>query len=142
MLWYVIVLIGLSWLTQSFFGFLQIKHFNRKYAEMRQLGRVAIGKKTGLFQAGTVVMFAIDRRNNILQAAKMQGVTVLSRVKTLKGFEGKNLLHLNEKDFHSVNKLTRLAIEDALHSYHIISKGGELKVKKSWIDLLLSRKNK
>ncbi|MCM3789349.1 transcriptional regulator GutM [Domibacillus indicus] len=142
MLWYVIVLIGLSWLMQSFFGFMQIRHFNRKYAEMRQLGRVAIGKKTGLFKAGTVVMFAIDRRNNILKAAKMQGVTVLSRVKTLKGFEGKNLLHLNEGDFHSVNKLTRSAIEDALNSYHIISKGGELKVKKGWIDLLLSRKNK
>lgn len=142
MLWYVIVLIGLSWLMQSYFGFMQIRHFNRKYAEMRQLGRVAIGKKTGLFKAGTVVMFAIDRRNNILKAAKMQGVTVLSRVKTLKGFEGKNLLHLNEKDFHSVNKLTRLAIEDALNSYHIISKGGELKVKQGWIDLLLSRKNK
>lgn len=142
MLWYVIVLIGLSWLLQSFFGFMHIKHFNKKYAEMRQLGRVAIGKKTGLFKAGTVVMFAIDRRNNILKAAKMQGVTVLSRVRALKGFEGKNLLHLGEEDFHKVNKLTRLAIEDALNSYHVISKGGELKVKKSWIDLLLSKKNK
>lgn len=140
MLWYVILLIGLSWLLQSFFGFMQIKHFNKKYAEMRQLGRVAIGKKTGLFKAGTVVMFAIDRKNNILTAAKMQGVTVLSRVRTLKGFEGKNLLHLGEEDFHKVNKLTRLAIEDALNSYHVISKGGELKVKKGWIDLLLSKK--
>jgi hypothetical protein len=85
-------------------------------------------------------MFAIDRKNNILKATKMQGVTVLSRVRNLKGFEGKNLLHLGEEDFYKVNKLTRLAIEDALNSYHIISKGGELKVKKGWIDLLLSKK--
>jgi DNA-binding transcriptional regulator of glucitol operon len=140
MLWYVIVLIGFSWLLQSILGFLQIKHFNKKYAELRKLGRVAIGKKTGFFQSGTVVMFAIDRKNNILKAAKMQGVTVLSRVRNLKGFEGKNLLHLCEEDFNKVNNLTKLAIEDALNSYHIISKGGELKVKKGWIDLLLSKK--
>lgn len=139
MLWYVIILIGFSWLLQSIFGFLQIKHFNKKYAELRKLGRVAIGKRTGVFKSGTVVMFAIDPKNNILKATKMQGVTVLSRVRNLKGFEGKNLLHLSEEDFHKVNKLTRLAIEDALNSYHIISKGGELKVKKGWIDLLLSK---
>lgn len=139
MLWYVIILIGFSWLLQSIFGFLQIKHFNKKYAELRKLGRVAIGKRTGLIKSGTVVMFAIDPKNNILKATKMQGVTVLSRVRNLKGFEGKNLLHLSEEDFNKVNKLTRLAIEDALNSYHIISKGGELKVKKGWIDLLLSK---
>ncbi|MFS0892190.1 transcriptional regulator GutM [Peribacillus frigoritolerans] len=140
MLWYVIILIGFSWLLQSILGFLQIKHFNKEYAELRKLGRVAIGKKTGFFKSGTVVMFAIDRKNNILKAAKMQGVTVLSRVRNLKGFEGKNFLHLCEEDFNKVNKLTKLAIEDALNSYHIISKGGELKVKKGWIDLLLSKK--
>jgi glucitol operon activator protein len=139
-LWYVIILIGFSWLLQSILGFLQIKHFNKEYAELRKLGRVAIGKKTGFFKSGTVVMFAIDRKNNILKAAKMQGVTVLSRVRNLKGFEGKNFLHLCEEDFNKVNKLTKLAIEDALNSYHIISKGGELKVKKGWIDLLLSKK--
>lgn len=142
MLIYVMILIGCSWLIQSVFGFLQIRHFNRKYADMRKLGRVAIGRKTGLFKAGTVVMFAIDRQNNILQASKMQGVTVLSRVRPLKGFEGKHFLRLGEDDFHKVNKLTKLAIQDALESYNIIAKGGELKVKKSWMDQLFSKKIK
>ena len=85
-------------------------------------------------------MFAIDRKNTILKASKMQGVTVFSRVRDLKGFEGKNLLKLNESDVQKVDKLTRLAIQDALNSYHIISKGGELKVKKGWIDLLIPAK--
>lgn len=140
MIWFVIVLIGFSWLIQSVLGFLQIKHFNKKYAEMRKLGRVAIGKKTALFRAGTVVMFAIDRKNTILKATQMQGVTVFSRVRNLKGFEGKHLLRLGEEDFNKVNKLTRLAIKDALNSYHIIVKGGELKVKRGWIDLLMPTK--
>jgi glucitol operon activator protein len=98
---------------------------------------VAIGKKTGLFKAGTVVMFAIDRANNILQASKMQGVTIFSRVRDLKGFEGKNLLKLSEEDLSKVDKLTRLAIEDALNSYHIIAKGGELRVKRGLIERLI-----
>ncbi|MFK3958846.1 transcriptional regulator GutM [Guptibacillus hwajinpoensis] len=141
MIWSMIILIGAAWLTQSVFGFLQIKHFNRKYAELRSLGRVAIGKRTGLLRAGTVVMFAIDKQNNILKAAKMQGVTVFSRVRKMKGFDGKNLLTLSEDDYKHVNKLTRTAIEDALNSYEIISNGGELKVKKGWIDYLIPRKN-
>lgn len=139
LLWYVLILVGFSWLLQSILGFLQIKHFNKKYTELRKLGRVAIGKKTGLIKAGTVVMFAIDRKNNILRASRMQGTTVLSRVRNLNGFEGKNFLNLGEEDLYRVNKLTRLAIEDALNSYHILAKGGELKVKKGWIDLLVSK---
>jgi glucitol operon activator protein len=137
---YLIILIGAAWLVQSIFGFIQIKHFNKKYAEMRSLGRVAIGKKTGAFRAGTVVMFAIDKRNKIIKAAKMQGVTVFSRVRDLKGFEGKYLLKISEEDFKGIDKLTKLAIADALRSYDIISKGGELRVKKGWIDYLIPKK--
>jgi glucitol operon activator protein len=137
---YLIILIGAAWLVQSIFGFIQIKHFNKKYAEMRSLGRVAIGKKTGAFRAGTVVMFAIDKRNKIIKAAKMQGVTVFSRVRELKCFEGKYLLKISEEDFKGIDKLTKLAIADALRSYDIISKGGELRVKKGWIDYLIPKK--
>ncbi len=140
MILYLIILIGAAWLVQSILGFMQIRHFNKKYAEMRALGRVAIGKKTGAFRAGTVVMLAIDKRNKILRAAKIQGVTVFSRVKELKGFEGKYLLKISEEDFQGVDKLTRLAIADALRSYDIISKGGELQVKKGWIDFLIPKK--
>jgi glucitol operon activator protein len=137
---YLIILIGAAWLVQSIFGFIQIKHFNKRYAEMRSLGRVAIGKKTGAFRAGTVVMFAIDKRNKIIKAAKMQGVTVFSRVRDLKGFEGKYLLKISEEDYKGIDKLTKLAIADALRSYDIISKGGELRVKKGWIDYLIPKK--
>ncbi|WP_241993817.1 transcriptional regulator GutM [Mesobacillus foraminis] len=140
MIVYLIILIGAAWLVQSILGFVQIRHFNKKYAEMRALGRVAIGKRTGMFRAGTVVMFCIDKRNKILKAAKMQGVTVFSRVRELKGFEGKYLLKISEEDFKGVDKLTRLAITDALRSYDIISKGGELQVKKGWIDYLIPSK--
>ncbi len=101
---------------------------------------MAIGKRTGKLRAGTVVMFAIDKRNKILKAAKMQGVTVFSKVKDLNGFEGKYLLKISDEDFKGHDKLTQLAIADALKSYDIISKGGELQVKKGWIDYIMPKK--
>lgn len=141
MIFYVIALIGSMWLLQSVLGFFQLKSFNRTYAEMRKLGRAAIGRNTALFRAGTVVIFAIDRRNNILEATRMQGVTVFSRMKKLKGFDGKNLLKLTNDDFEKVDKLTRLAIADAIRTCQIVAKGGEVPIKKSLFARLIPTKN-
>ncbi len=142
MIWPFFVLLGASWLLQSLFGYLQIRHFNKKYQELRKLGRVAIGKKTALLRAGTVVMFAIDQKANIIKASKMQGTTVFSKVKELKGYEGKHLLILRELPLENEHSLTRQAIRDAVTSYDVISNGGELHVKKSWIDKILPKKLK
>ncbi|MDI5790103.1 transcriptional regulator GutM [Bacillus licheniformis] len=49
--------------------------FNRTFAAYRRIGRVAVGRKTGLLRAGTVVLFVIDKRNKF-EGIKMQGVTV------------------------------------------------------------------
>ncbi|WP_017470369.1 transcriptional regulator GutM [Amphibacillus jilinensis] len=142
MLWPLLVLIGASWLLQSLLGFMQIRHFNRKYSELRSLGRVVIGKKTGLFKAGTVVMFAIDDQNTILKASKMQGTTVFSRVKAMKGYSEKSFLNLKNESLAKEHKLTRLAIHDAISNFDIIRRGGELQVKKTWLDHLFSKKLK
>lgn len=139
MIWPLLVLIGVSWLVQSLLGFMQIRHFNRKYSELRALGRVVIGKKTALFKAGTVVMFAIDRDNNILKASKMQGTTVFSRVKEMKGYNERPFLSLKDEPLKKEHKLTRLAIQDAINNFDIISSGKELQVKKTWMGRLFSK---
>ncbi|AKG33661.1 transcriptional regulator GutM [Paenibacillus durus] len=137
---FIIIAMALSWLLQSVLGFLQIRHFNRHYTELRRIGRVAIGKKAGRFRAGTVVMLAIDSQGKILKAARIQGVTVFSRVRSLKGLEGKPLPKLEEGDLAGFDKLTKGAIRDAISSYKIISNGGELKLKKTWIERLIPAK--
>ncbi|KGE19051.1 transcriptional regulator GutM [Paenibacillus wynnii] len=137
---YLIVFVGLSWLLQSMLGLGQVRNFNRRYAELRSMGRVAIGKRTGKFRAGTLVMFVINRDNVILKAVKMQGVTVFSRVRDMKGFEGKILPELSESDLTQVNALTRIAIKDALSNFDIITKGGELQIKKTWLEKLIPAK--
>jgi len=141
MIVYVIALIAAMWLLQSILGFFQLKSFNRTYAEMRKIGRAAIGRNTTFFRAGTVVIFAIDKQNIVLEATKMQGVTVFSRMKQLRGFEGKNLLKLTNEDLKKVDKLTRLAIADAIRTCQIIAKGGEVPIKKSLFARLIPTKN-
>lgn len=142
MIWFLMILMGLAWLVQSILGFFQIRNFNRQYSKLRSLGRVAIGKRKGMFSAGTVVMLAINKKAEIIDAKIMQGVTVFSRIKPLKGLEDKHLLKLSKTDLGKFDKLTASAIQDAVASYEVISKGGELQVKKGWIERLISRVKK
>ncbi|WP_025025612.1 transcriptional regulator GutM [Caldalkalibacillus mannanilyticus] len=136
---YIILLIGSAWLLQSFLGFFQIKNFNKHFSQLRRKGRVAIGRKKGFFRAGTVILIAINKSNQILEAKKMQGVTVFSRVKPLRGLDGKNLLKLTMQDLHIYDKLTVAAIQDAATNLKIISKGGEVPIQKSLFERLVQK---
>lgn len=136
---YIILLIGSAWLLQSFLGFFQIKNFNKHFSQLRRKGRVAIGRKKGFFRAGTVILIAINKSNQILEAKKMQGVTVFSRVKPLRGLDGKNLLKLTMQDLHIYDKLTVAAIQDAAANVKIISKGGEVPIQKSLFERLVQK---
>lgn len=127
----IMVFIAGAFLIQMGLGFLQIKHFSKSYAELRRIGKVAIGKKPGKFRAGTIVLFAVSNSGRILKAKKMQGVTILAKVKDLPGFEEKNIRTLKEEDLAHCNKLLKLAILDAASNYKIIMSGGVIPEKNS-----------
>ncbi|MGJ7919077.1 transcriptional regulator GutM [Neobacillus sp. LXY-4] len=120
-----------AFLIQMALGYLQLKHFTKAYAEMRRVGKVAIGKKPGKIRSGTIVLFAISNNGNILKAKKMQGVTVMATFKDLPGFEGKNLRNLKDQDMAHCNKLLKSAIQDAVSNYKIIMSGGTIPEKSS-----------
>ncbi|TDT51915.1 transcriptional regulator GutM [Fonticella tunisiensis] len=120
-----LIILGASmWILNFLFGLIQIKNFNKNYIEMRRLGRVAIGRKKGYFQAGTVVMMLIDEEGKILLSKKMQGLTVLARVKEFTGLEGKNIEDITEDDLKTYNKSMKAAILDAVNNYKTFG-GGE-----------------
>lgn len=60
-----------AYLVQVAMGMKQIKHFNQNYQELRQLGKVAIGRRAGKLKAGTIILFAVDPQGKILAARKM-----------------------------------------------------------------------
>ena len=127
----IMIFIAGAFVVQMGLGFLQIKHFSKAYAELRRIGKVAIGKKPGRIRSGTIVLFAVSNSGKILKAKKMQGVTVMAAVKDLHGFEDKNIKTLSEQDLAHCNKLLKLAILDAVHNYKTIMSGGIIPEKSS-----------
>lgn len=122
----LIVLGIIMWILNFIFGMIQIKDFNKNYSRLRRKGRVAIGKKRGYLQAGTVVMFLIDDRGNILHSVKMHGVSVFARFKSFNGLEGINLGDITQNILGDYNKYIRYAILDAVNNYNTF-KGGDAK---------------
>lgn len=120
-----IILIAVAWMLQILLGLLQIKAFNKKYVELRRKGRVTIGKVKGKLRAGTVVLIAIDNNCNIIQAEKIQGLTVFARLKVMENLVGENLLKIDPAVLDKFDKLTLLAVEDAINNYRAAIEGGE-----------------
>lgn len=113
----VIVLLG-AYLLQFAFSFIQLKSFQKNYNEMAQYGRVVVGKKKGYIRAGTIIIFAIDEKNRVLEAAQMQGVTCFSGFKKIPLMKGIVLDEENMNDEHikAFNGLTQKAILSAKNS--------------------------
>ncbi|MDB0438752.1 transcriptional regulator GutM [Clostridioides difficile] len=98
-------------------GYLQLKDFNKNYIELKRRGRVAIGRKKGRISSGTIVLILINEDGVIVETRKMQGVTVLARVKVFEGLVGYNLGCIEKSDLNGYNKLLKKAILDAVKQY-------------------------
>ncbi len=104
-----------AYILQIIFGMKQLKHFNTTYSELRKKGRVAIGRRSGKIKAGTIVMFAVDKSGKVLDARRMQGVTVAARFKTMPDYIGQDIHYFDTYNplIRKENKLLQIAIEDA-----------------------------
>lgn len=124
----LILLFCIAFALQYLLTFLQMKSFMGSYKELRQKGRVAIGKAKGAFRAGAIAMFAIDGGGRILEGSYMQGVTVFARVRTLNGFEGMDVGAIHREDcqrMHLPGPITKAVLE-ASSNYRILMSGGEI----------------
>ncbi|KAF1305741.1 transcriptional regulator GutM [Candidatus Enterococcus willemsii] len=108
-----------AYILQVLFGMKQIKHFNQTYQELRRKGKVAIGRRAGKVKAGTIILFAVDEHGNILDARKMQGVTVLAKFHPLPAYIGEDIHYMDK--YHPMvrkeNKLIQQAMENAREIY-------------------------
>ncbi|GAA5364859.1 transcriptional regulator GutM [Streptococcus uberis] len=128
------IIVILAYVVQIILGMKQLKHFNKVYAELRKKGRVAIGRRSGKIKSGTIVMFAIDKEGLVLDARKMQGVTVAAHFKKMPNFIGQDIHYFDTYNplVRNENKLVQIAIEDARElflrmeagSYQDVSKYG------------------
>ncbi|MEX6012854.1 transcriptional regulator GutM [Mammaliicoccus sciuri] len=122
----LIIMLAVGFVIQYLLGLLQIKNFTKHYTNMREKGRVAIGRRPAILKAGTLVLLQINNRNEIEEARYMQGVTVFSKFKKLKGLDGYKINKLRDTDLKKYNKLLIKAILDAQHTFNVIQSGGEI----------------
>ena len=77
----IALVIGLAFVIQFVLSSFQMKNFNNEFVRLRRKGKVAIGRKSGGFHAGAIVMFRIDEKGIIQESRKIEGTTFLARVK-------------------------------------------------------------
>ena len=106
MLGYFVALAVFVWVAQTVLGFRQFKKFNNHIKELRQEGRVAIGRARGHFAAGVLVLFIIDDQCKILRGEIMEGRTVFAGFSPFDNFNGLTLFELSE-DLCKTMKLSR-----------------------------------
>lgn len=120
------IVIAIAFVLQAVFSAMQMKYFSNEFIRLRRKGRVACGRKAGGFHAGAIVMFQIDENGIIREARKLEGTTVLARIKDLPGFEGRHIGELTAADGPKGHKNLGKAIEDASLTYRKYMAGEEI----------------
>ena len=115
-----------AFMVQAVLSLIQTKHFTNEFVKLRKQGKVAIGRKSGGFHAGAIVMFLIDDHGNIKRGKKLEGVSFLARVRPLDGYEGRYIGDLKEEDGPKNHRNLRKAIADAALTYRKFVNGEEI----------------
>ena len=118
-----LIVIGIAFLLQGLWSFMQMRHFSTEFIELRRKGKVACGRKSGGFRAGAIVMFRIDDDGIIHEARKLEGTTAFAKVKPLEGFEGRYIGSLTREDGPKRHVNLCKAIEDAALTYRKYTAG-------------------
>ncbi len=116
----------IAFVIQSVLSMIQMRHFSNEFIALRRKGKVAVGRKAGGFHAGAIVMFLIDEEGIIREGKKLEGVTILARVKPLPGYEGRHIAGLTREDGPKNHKNLCKAIEDAALTYRKFMAGEDI----------------
>jgi len=121
--WFLIVVLGVSYLAQVGFSFFQLQDFSLTYGALRRRGKVAIGKRKNALSAGSIALFLIDDDGTIKEARSLSGLTVLARFKPLEGFDGVDIVKVTEGPLARLPRGLRLAVLNARDNWLAVQLG-------------------
>ena len=131
MLGYFVASAVVVWIAQTVLGFRQFKKFNNHIRELRQEGRVAIGRARGHFMAGVLVLFIIDDECRIIRGEIMEGRTVFAGFSPFEHFNGLTLFEPSQ-DLCKSMKLSKqqttavISAQQEYESYKLMKAEGNL----------------
>lgn len=91
----VIIAFGLL-IIQGLLTYFQIKSYQHKVKELKKYGIVGIGTEKGGLKAGNITILVSDSNGIIVRCEKMEGMTVFTRFKEVKGLQGLSIEKLKE----------------------------------------------
>ena len=122
----ILIMFAVAFILQIFLTGFQMKGFNLNYARLHRMGRVAIGRSRGGFNAGAIAMFTVDKRGNILTGCYLKGITIFAKWKNIDDFNGRYVGGLTKEDCEKLSPPARKAILNASENYVTIMSGGEV----------------
>lgn len=107
----LLIVVMLASIIQNFLFTRQYREMNAFFYKLRERGNVLVGKKTGVFRKGIILMLLLNERE-IREAYVLEGRTVFSKLKRLEELENKDLYEVEIED-----KVLELAFVNALENY-------------------------
>ncbi|MFC6169991.1 transcriptional regulator GutM [Loigolactobacillus jiayinensis] len=117
----IILIIFVAFILQAGLGFLQLQNFTHHYQTLRRQGRVLIGRNPKRFQAGTLLLVALDQDGVIRACQLMKGVTIFARFQTITRFNGQRFIEL-VTDYKQLAPEPRLLRQCLLNAYQTLIK--------------------
>jgi DNA-binding transcriptional regulator of glucitol operon len=92
---YIFLVVAAFWVAQFGMAYWQLRRFHGRVAELRRLGRCAIGMHGNRWRGRTYAALVIDDQATIRKAEVFDGWTVLSQLRPAPALEGQPLHVLN-----------------------------------------------
>ncbi|MFZ1411997.1 MAG: transcriptional regulator GutM [Micropruina sp.] len=121
--WFLLIILGVSYLAQVGFSFFQLQDFSRTYGVLRRQGKVAIGKRKNAFSAGSIALLLIDDEGTIREARALSGITVWARFKPIQGFDGVAIENVTQGPLAGLPRGLRQAMLNARDNWLTVQLG-------------------
>lgn len=119
----VIAVLAVVALGQMLLTYRQMQHFSKEFADLRRRGKVAVGRKSGGFYAGAIVMLRVDDKGLVQEGKVLEGTTAFARIKDLPGYEGRDIRTLTREDAPKGHRNLGRALEDAAKTFSYFEEG-------------------
>ncbi len=85
---YIFLVVAAAWALQFVLSYWQLRQFHRQIAELRKLGRCAVGMDGGRWQGRTYGVLVADEHGLVCHAALFSGWTVFSKLQPFTKLNG------------------------------------------------------
>ena len=85
---YIFLVVAAAWFLQLLLSYWQLQRFHRQLANLRKLGRCAVGMYGNRWRGRTYGVLVVDAHDRISHAASFSGWTIFSKLQPVAGLTG------------------------------------------------------